>query len=139
MSQENVEIVRAIYDAINRDDWDAAFRHAHADFELTLAERSLHAGTHRGRRTVEAVMRDQRSAFDASVVEIERLIATGDQVVAIVRTRLRPKGSSAELQLRNGQVWTIRESEVVSMRGFPEPEKALEAVGLSEQDDYADS
>jgi ketosteroid isomerase-like protein len=139
MSQKNVEIVRAVYDAVNRDDWDAAFRHAHADFELTLADRSLHAGTHRGRQKVEAIMRDQQAAFDASVVEVERLVATVDQVVAIVTTRLRPKGSSAELQLRNGHVWTIRAGEVVSMRGFPEPEKALEAVGLPAQDAHADS
>jgi ketosteroid isomerase-like protein len=139
MSQENVEIVRAIYEAVNRDDWDAAFRHAHANFELTLAERSLDAGTHRGRRKVQAIFQDQREAFGASVIEPERLIERGDQVVAIVRTRLRPKGSSAEFEIRNGHVWTIRDGAVVSMRGFPEPEKALEAVGLSEQDAHADS
>jgi hypothetical protein len=26
MSQENVEIIRRVYDALNRNDWDAAFR-----------------------------------------------------------------------------------------------------------------
>ncbi|MCD6016551.1 MAG: hypothetical protein K0R88_2635 [Solirubrobacterales bacterium] len=29
MSQENVELVRRVYDAINRTDWDAAFCDAH--------------------------------------------------------------------------------------------------------------
>jgi hypothetical protein len=29
MSQENVEVVRAIYEAINRRDWDAMYRHQH--------------------------------------------------------------------------------------------------------------
>jgi ketosteroid isomerase-like protein len=138
MSQ-NAEIVRGIYEAVNRDDWDAAFRNAHENFELTLAERGLHPGTHRGRSKVQALFEDQGAAFDASVIEPERLIERGDQVVAIVRTRLRPQGSSAEFEIRNGHVWTIRDGAVVSMRGFPEPEKALEAVGLSEQDAHADS
>jgi ketosteroid isomerase-like protein len=139
MSQENVEIVRAIYDAVNRDDWDTAFRNAHANFELTLDERFLDAGPHRGRGKVQGVLQDQQSAFDAWVVEPEQLRESGDQVVAIVRVRLRPKGSSADFEIRNGHVWTIREGTVVSMRGFPDPEKALESLGLSEQDAHADS
>ena len=88
---------------------------------------------------MQALFEDQRAAFDASVTEPEQLIDRGDQVVAIVKTRLRPKGSSAEFEIRNGHVWTIREGAVVSMRGFPEPETALEAVGLPEQDAHADS
>jgi hypothetical protein len=31
MSRENVEIVRAAYDAFNRRDWDGLFRDAHPD------------------------------------------------------------------------------------------------------------
>jgi hypothetical protein len=34
MSEENVEIVRSMYEAINRDDWDAAFEAVAPDFEL---------------------------------------------------------------------------------------------------------
>jgi ketosteroid isomerase-like protein len=138
MSQENVEIVRAIYEALNRGDWDAAFLNAHANFELTL-QRSPNAGTHRGRQKVQSVLEDQQAAFDDAVMELEQLIESGDRVVAIVRTRMRPKGTSAEFEIRNGFVWTIREGEVVSVRGFPEPEKALEAVGLSKRDAHADS
>jgi ketosteroid isomerase-like protein len=133
MSQENVEIVRAIYEAIKRDDWDAAFRNAHPNFALTF-ERSLAAGTHRGRRRVQAVLEDQWAAFDATVLEPEQVMARGDQVVAIVRTRARPKGTSAEIEVRNGHLWTLCEGVVVSMHSFPEPERALEAVGLSEHD-----
>ncbi|MGA8925637.1 MAG: hypothetical protein WB462_05400 [Solirubrobacterales bacterium] len=35
MSQENVEIVRSIYEAFNRGDWDAAFRDTRPNVELT--------------------------------------------------------------------------------------------------------
>jgi ketosteroid isomerase-like protein len=138
MSQQNAKIVRAIYDAINRDDWDAAFRDAHPDFELTF-ERSLAAGTHRGRQQVQPVLQDQWSAFDIRVLEPEQVVESGDQVAVIVRTRVRPRGSSAELEVRNGHLWTISNGTVVSMHSFPEPERALEAVGLSNQDARAGS
>jgi ketosteroid isomerase-like protein len=48
MSQENVEIVRSIYEALNRGDWDAATRPTDIDFEVTF-QRGPNAGTHRGR------------------------------------------------------------------------------------------
>jgi ketosteroid isomerase-like protein len=48
MSQENVEIVRSVYDSMNRGDWDASFRHAHPDFEMTAPPGPFNVGTHRG-------------------------------------------------------------------------------------------
>ena len=37
MSEENVEIVRSIYEASNRRDWDAAFRDQRPDVEMTIS------------------------------------------------------------------------------------------------------
>ena len=34
MSQANVEVVRAVIDALNRGDLDAAFKHMDSDFEF---------------------------------------------------------------------------------------------------------
>ena len=36
MPEENVEIVRSIYEAFNRRDWDAAFRDLAPDVKYTL-------------------------------------------------------------------------------------------------------
>jgi len=59
-------------------------------------------------------------------------IESGDRVVVIVKARMRPTGSSAEIENRTGALWTIRDGMVVSIRVFPKPEEALEAAGLSE-------
>ena len=37
MSQENVEIVKAAYDASNREDWDAFFKDVARGFEVDLS------------------------------------------------------------------------------------------------------
>jgi ketosteroid isomerase-like protein len=35
MSQENLEILRSIYEAFNRGDWDAVYRDLYPDVEMT--------------------------------------------------------------------------------------------------------
>jgi ketosteroid isomerase-like protein len=132
MSQEKVEIVRSIYEAINRGDPDAAFRDQDPNVELTTPERGFNTGTYRGREEIQRYWLELRSPFEAVSTEPEKLVEIGDQVVAIVRVRMRPKGSTAELEFRNGHLWMFREGKVISVRMFPEPEKALEAVGLRE-------
>jgi ketosteroid isomerase-like protein len=131
MSQENVEMVRRVYDALNRDDLDAAFRDAHPNVEITFKRGPL-AGTHRGRETPEAVFRDVRAAFDAWTIEPSEIRESGSQVVAIVRNRVRPKGTDAEIETRNGHLWTIGDGMILSLEGFPNADDALEAAGLSE-------
>ena len=129
MSEENVEVVRSIYETLNRGDWDAA--PLAADLEVTF-QRGPNAGTHRGRDAIQAIVEDQREAFDAWIIEVEQVFDSGDQVVALIKSRLRPKGTDAEFEIRNGHIWTIRDGVALSMLGFPKPEEALEAAGLGE-------
>jgi ketosteroid isomerase-like protein len=131
MSQENVEIVRNLYEALNRRDWDAVFRDTHPDFELTN-ERGPNAGTRRGRKRVAEFAEDYFAAFDKFIWEPEQFFEGGDQVVAFVTTRARPRGGSVDLVVRNGWWWTIRDDVILSVKSFPEPERALEAAGLRE-------
>jgi ketosteroid isomerase-like protein len=131
MSEENVELVRAVYEAFNRRDWDSVFSLAVPEFEFTL-KRGPEAGTHRGREAVRRVIEDQASAFDLWIIEPEQFFERGDVVVAFIKFRLQPKGSDAEFEIRIGTLWTIRDGKLLSAEGFPEREKALEAAGLSE-------
>jgi ketosteroid isomerase-like protein len=131
MSQENVEIVRRCYDALNRRDWDAAFREMHADFELTT-QRGPNAGTRRGRERVAEFLEDYIAAFDSLVWDPEHFFEGGDQVVAFVTSRSRPSGGNVDLEVRNGHRWTVRDGIIVSMTTYPERERAVEAAGLGE-------
>jgi ketosteroid isomerase-like protein len=132
MSQENVEIVRSIYEAANRRDWDAAWRNQAADVEYTTPPRGPSAGTYRGREEIQGFWEEMLTAFDAASAEPEEFFERGDQVAVVVKRRMRPKGSSAEIESRTGSLWTIRDGMVVSMRIFAKPEEALDAVGLEE-------
>ncbi len=131
MSQENVEVIRRVYEAGNRGDWNAVFRDAPPDLEVTM-KAGPSAGTHRGREEVQAVFDDLLSGFDFWITEPLEFFESGDQVVAIVNNRLRPKGgTSGEFEYRNGHIWTVRDGTLLSLVAFPTPEEALEAAGLS--------
>jgi ketosteroid isomerase-like protein len=131
MSQDNVEIVRPIYDALNRRDWDAVFRDTHPDFEMTT-QRGPDAGTQRRREAVQGFLEDYFAAFEGMVFEPEEMIETGDQVVVLATLRARPKGGGVDIVVRNGHLWTVRGGTILSMRTFPDPDDAPKAAGLSE-------
>ena len=61
MSQENVEIVRQVYEAFNRGDWGAVYRDFHPDAEMTTPPRGLDAGIFGG---VKRARRTGRTSFD---------------------------------------------------------------------------
>jgi ketosteroid isomerase-like protein len=134
MSQENVEIIRRLFDTIDESGWAAAIAspHIHDDAELTFKD-GPRAGTHKGREQVGAVIADLQGGFESWIAEPVKLIESGDQVVAVVNNRLRPKGgTSGEFEYRNGFIWTFRDGMIVSVVGYPSPEEALEAAGLRE-------
>jgi ketosteroid isomerase-like protein len=131
MSEADIETLRAGYEAVSRGDLERAFRDVHPDFELTTPP-GPRAGTYRGREESQGYIQEWLTAFEAWAIEPEEFVESGDQVVVLVKTRARPKDSSAEIEVRNGHLWAFRDGKPVSMRIFPEPEKALEAAGRRE-------
>ncbi len=133
MSQENVEILRRMYEAANGGDWESMLReYAHPDCEARFVAGPWGAGTHRGREAILAAMSDVTAGFDAWIVEPEEFFEAEDRIVVIVRNRLRPKGTDAEFEYRNGQIWTFRDGKIQSLLQYPSPEETLEAAGLRE-------
>ncbi len=128
MSQENVEIVRRAYEALADRDWDALFRDAHPDFAVVTQLQ----GTYRGREDARKFIEDQIGAFRTWTAEPEQVFEGQDRVVVFVRSSARPRGSTAEIEIRIGHVWTFRDGKVLTIETFPKREEALEAAGLTE-------
>jgi len=131
MSQENIEIVRRVYE-VGTGDLGSALRDAHPNCEFTF-KAGPNAGTYQGLEEAQAVLADLTAGFDAWITEPLEFLDSGDRVVAIIRNRLRPLGGTGgEFEYRNGHVWTIRDGMIVSFVGFPNPKEALDAVGMAE-------
>jgi ketosteroid isomerase-like protein len=131
MSRENVKIVRPVYEALNRRDWDAVFHDMHPDAELTT-QRGPTAGTLRGHKQIQEFVEDQFAPFGELSMQPEEFFETGDQVVVFLRVRARPQEGSVDMEVRIGHLWTIRDGTIRSLKTFAVREEALEAAGLSE-------
>ena len=139
MSQENVEVIRRLYGAMNRGDWDTAFAQASHGIEWETDPRHPKAGIYRGRQAFRQFVEDMEGPFEQSAIEPERFFTRGNHVVAFVKISRRLPGSTASVEIRIGELWTFRDGMLVRGQGFGEREKALEAVGMTEQDAHADS
>ena len=131
MSQENVDIVRRVYDFLNRRDWEGVFRDAHPDFEMTT-QRGPTAGTRRGQEVVQGFVEEYMGSFEDLIWEPEQFFDGGDQIVVFVKIRSRPRGGNVDMEVRIGNLWTIRDGAILSLKTYPVREEALEAAGLSE-------
>ena len=81
MSQENVEIVKAAYDAYNREDWDAGAKDAAPGFEVDF---SRAVGPWHGVFVLDQIRRvlgEFRETWESTRMEPHEFIEAGDLVV----------------------------------------------------------
>jgi ketosteroid isomerase-like protein len=138
MSQENVEVVKAGFDAWNAGDMDAVREVYHPDAIVRPPENWPEPGPFVGR---DAVMRESerlRDAWDTDTAEpIADFIDVADRVVVRLIWHGAGRGPDAELEMT--QVNTVRGGKIFAIDYFWNHAEALEAVGLAEQDAHADS
>jgi len=121
------EIVGAVYAAINARD-DRAFDLLAHDFEWHEPERSLLGGSHRGAAEVRHALEAQLEVFDEFQIEPEEIHEHGDRIAVRVRQRARGVASGAEVEIRIGHLWTVRDGKLVRLEVFAAGEGARAAV-----------
>ena len=135
MSQEDVEIVRSVFEASSRGDTEAVLAHYDLDVEWNAERTQPGVGfgeSYRGHDGLRRFFRQWREAWDNDEYELEELIDAGGTVVSVARQQGRGRVSGAAIARPITGVWTIREGKVVRVIWFPTREEALEAVGLRE-------
>src|SRR5436190_20408379 len=137
MSQQNVERVRRGYEALNRGELRP--ESLGAKFEIVAPHDQPGAETRRGPKGVSDSMTSLTEAFDDLQYHPERLIESGNKVIALLRVRARGKGSGIVVESNVAHVWTLQDRKPVRVEIYLDIAQAMEAVGLSEQDAHADS
>jgi ketosteroid isomerase-like protein len=138
MSQENVEIVRQVFDAAIRRDTDAVLALYDEAVEWETGRSPLTrlvggGGTFHGHEGLRAFFRERYEAWEKSVDECEELIDAGDRIISVLTSRGQGRASGVEVKLQGyAAVWTIRDQKIIRVEWFPSREEALEAVGLRE-------
>ena len=131
MSEENVEIVRRLYEVANNAGLEAVIEFTHPDLEVVPPPNWLGRSTIRGRDEVLEFARQWRDAFEGFNVEAEKFVDSGDHVAVYVRDSGRIPGSDAEVDTRLIHVWTLSGGKAIRWQVFADEREALEAAGLS--------
>lgn len=131
MSEGNVEIVQAIYDAMNKQDLPRARELTHPDAEW-ISDPRVGMAPLRGREAIFAYFLDQGEMFEGLRVDVERLSEAGDKVVAFIRVTGHGQASDVGIDISIGHVWTIRDGVIVLGEGYGDRDEALRAAGLTE-------
>jgi ketosteroid isomerase-like protein len=128
MSQENVEVVREVWQAYSRGDYDrvAGFHDPHI-VVVTLEDGALH-----GNKAVLANYERWNEAWEGAETTPEEVIGHGDRVFVAARFRARGRASGVEVETRLYEVFMVRDGKVLRIDEYATREEALEAAGLRE-------
>ena len=126
MSEDNVQLIRRIYDALDHE--ESARDFIAEDVEYVNPSYAVEPGTRVGRKSFSAV----RDTYEDFRIRVERFIdAGGDDVVVLARYTASGRESGVPLEGEHGYVWTLRDGQAIRFQWFSSQAEALEAAGLS--------
>ena len=132
--EENGAVVRAIIDAINRRDVDAAVGFASRDCEVDFSSsRSLENRVYRGRAGTRELFETFMEPWAWFRWEIEETIELpADRVLTVNRLRMQGHGSGVEVAAEGATIWTVRDGEIVAFMLYQTKAEAVEAAALDQ-------
>ena len=129
MSQENVEVVRGLFDRWNRGERE--FSDDEVDPAVIVLSR-FQPEPFRGRDGLRGWMQEIDQHFKEWRLVVNEWREEGDRVVGLGHIRLRGKESGVEFDQPMGWLVVLRDGRLVQLQPFPNPKDALEAAGLRE-------
>jgi len=140
MSEENVEIVRQVYDWVNERRWNRMAELLDSDVAQYGTVGGLDEGTVvRGVSEIRQMYEREAEAWDRQRIQPERLIDAGDRVVVFQREYQRGRTSGLELVVETAAVVDLRNGRIVRIQGYMNRAAALRAAGLSEEEAHSSS
>ena len=131
MSEENVEIVRRMYDAYHGGDADGALAQFTPDVRVDFSGR-LGGRISRGREELRDQITEWAGTFEDYREEIEEMRDLGALVLVVATQRGRGKGSGVNVENRYALLYKLRDGMISDLTVYPRVSEALAAAGLSE-------
>jgi ketosteroid isomerase-like protein len=139
MSQDNVEIVRRLIDAWNRNEQERAvplervvpFLDPGVIFDAT--RRIINPKTYAGIEGIRAMLAERDDVWGEFRMEADEFVDAGDRVVVIGRWVGKGRSSGVEVNQPIADVFTVHGGRVVRCEiGYSDRGNALEAAGLTD-------
>jgi len=132
VSQENLEIVRRLYDLVRRGDVAGLVEIISPQFELHENVLAPDAAVYHGPDGLKKWLDAGSEAFSDFRFEPERFVERGDWIFAPVHSYGRGKGSGAPFDARYITAFKVEHGKVAFAASYEALSDALKAVGLEE-------
>lgn len=132
MSQDNVEVVRRLYEAFNRRDVEAASQLWAADGEWRPAFTGgglVEGAIFRGHEGLIEFLEQQADSWESMVAEPVALREVGRDVLVHVQLRAVGRASGIAFEQTGWTVFRVLDGRVTGGRAYTSEADALEAVG----------
>lgn len=130
MEQENVHVVKSIFDAFGRGDVEGMLEFVDESVVWAIPgpESVPHYGERRGHDGVKKFLADLASALDFEGFEPQEFIPGGDKVVVIGRETVRAKPTGRRVENPWVMVFTVRRGKVTNFVCYENTAAVAEAL-----------
>jgi ketosteroid isomerase-like protein len=130
MSEQNVQLVRDCFAAMERRSIETLVANADPRIEFVNPEYAVEPGTRYGLEGFRAALRTMLEIFDEVRFELKEIVDLEDKVVVTGSFTARGKGSGAEVTQPMGQVFTIEDGRLLRLQWFNSPVEARAAAEI---------
>ena len=129
MSQEDVTVVRGVYDAFAGGDLDAVFAAMKPDIEWDESEGMPYGGVYRGRQAIV------ENVFGPILTDVEGFTAEPDEILSLDDSRVLARGRhggngvQGPVDAKFVHIWTISDRKVSKYEQLADTRKFCDAVG----------
>jgi ketosteroid isomerase-like protein len=127
MSEENVEIVRRMYEAFDLGDADSAL--AYLDPKVIIdATHRVDGRVGQGHEEVVAILTEWLGTWDEWHEQVDEMREIGDQVLVFSTQRGRGKGSGVEVEHHFAMLYDMDGGKITRWTIYDDPAQALKAA-----------
>jgi hypothetical protein len=125
------DLLRAFYDAINRNDLSAACRAFDPAIVRTEPTGHATAGTHHGAAAVAATLAQGRGTWAEGTCTPEQVLVHGDRAVALLHARVRKHGATEWTGGWFADGFVVRDGRILEWHTFWARDEALRWAGMA--------
>jgi ketosteroid isomerase-like protein len=131
MSEENVEIIRSLYDRWGTEHWRTVFAED-VVWDASRLSGLPNAGVYHGHEGVTKFFTLWLQAWEDPRVELRELVDAGDKVVCTFSWTARGRTSGAEVEQEFFAVYELRDGKIVAFLQATSREDAMRDAGVAE-------
>jgi ketosteroid isomerase-like protein len=132
MSEENVEMVKRAYAALNAGDIPAVLGLCHPDVVFDNTNAVFDASVYQGYEGLVEFFSLGREMWESQRYEPEEFVPLGDDRVVVPQRIVSVGRDGVETIARNTNVYTLIDGKASNIKSFQTKAEALEAAGLSD-------